>query len=26
VSAAGPLQRGSYGQMQIHALEFNVRR
>jgi hypothetical protein len=26
VSAAGPLQRGSYGQIQIHALEFNVRR
>jgi hypothetical protein len=26
VSAAGPLERGSYGQMQIHALEFNVRR
>jgi hypothetical protein len=26
VSAAGPLQRGSYGQLQIHALDFNVRR
>jgi hypothetical protein len=26
VSAAGPLQKGSYGQSQIHALEFNVRR
>lgn len=26
VSAAGPLQTGSYGQSQIHALEFNVRR
>jgi hypothetical protein len=25
VSAAGPLQRGSYGQMQIHAVEFHVR-
>jgi hypothetical protein len=26
VSAAGPVQTGSYGQSQIHALEFNVRR
>jgi hypothetical protein len=26
VSAAGPVQRGSYGQSQIHALEFHVRR
>jgi hypothetical protein len=26
VSAAGPLERGSYGQLQIHALDFNVRR
>jgi hypothetical protein len=25
-SAAGPVQRGSYGQSQIHALEFRVRR
>ena len=25
-SAAGPLEKGSYGQSQIHALEFNVRR
>ena len=25
VSAAGPLERGSYGQMQIHALEFHTR-
>jgi hypothetical protein len=25
VSAAGPLQRGSFGQMQIHALEFHTR-
>ena len=25
-SAAGPVQRGSYGQSQIHALEFHVRR
>jgi hypothetical protein len=25
VSAAGPLQRGSYGQMQIHAVEFHTR-
>ena len=25
-SAAGPLQTGSYGQSQIHALEFHVRR
>ena len=26
VSAAGPVQKGSYGQSQIHALEFKVRR
>lgn len=26
VSAAGPVQTGSYGQSQIHALEFRVRR
>jgi hypothetical protein len=26
VSAAGPVQKGSYGQSQIHALEFRVRR
>jgi hypothetical protein len=26
VSAAGPVQTGSYGQDQIHALEFHVRR
>jgi hypothetical protein len=26
VSAAGPVQEGSYGQSQIHALEFRVRR
>lgn len=26
VSAAGPVQTGSYGQSQIHALEFHVRR
>jgi hypothetical protein len=26
VSAAGPVQRGSFGQSQIHALEFHVRR
>jgi hypothetical protein len=26
VSAAGPVQRGSYGQSQIHALEFHARR
>jgi hypothetical protein len=26
VSAAGPLEKGSYGQSQIHALDFNVRR
>jgi hypothetical protein len=26
VSAAGPLEKGSYGQSQIHALVFNVRR
>jgi hypothetical protein len=26
VSAAGPVQTGSYGQEQIHALEFRVRR
>ncbi len=26
VSAAGPLEKGSYGQFQIHALQFNVRR
>jgi hypothetical protein len=26
VSTAGPLEKGSYGQSQIHALEFNVRR
>jgi hypothetical protein len=26
VSAAGPVQRGSYGQSQIHALVFHVRR
>jgi hypothetical protein len=26
VSAAGPLEKGSYGQFQIHALDFNVRR
>jgi hypothetical protein len=26
VSAAGPVQNGSYGQSQIHALEFRVRR
>jgi hypothetical protein len=26
VSAAGPVQTGSYGQKQIHALEFRVRR
>jgi hypothetical protein len=25
VSAAGPVQRGSYGQSQIHALEFHTR-
>jgi hypothetical protein len=25
-SAAGPVQRGSYGQWQIHALEFHARR
>jgi hypothetical protein len=25
VSAAGPVQKGSYGQSQIHALEFRVR-
>ena len=25
-SAAGPLQTGSYGQSQIHALEFHARR
>ena len=25
-SAAGPLQTGSYGQSQIHALEFHTRR
>ena len=25
-SAAGPVQTGSYGQSQIHALEFHVRR
>ena len=25
-SAAGPVQKGSYGQSQIHALEFSVRR
>ena len=25
-SAAGPVQRGSYGQAQIHALEFHLRR
>jgi hypothetical protein len=25
-SAAGPVQKGSYGQSQIHALEFRVRR
>jgi hypothetical protein len=25
VSAAGPVQRGSYGQSQIHALEFHAR-
>ena len=25
-SAAGPLQTGSYGQSQIHALEFHIRR
>jgi hypothetical protein len=25
-SAAGPVQRGSFGQSQIHALEFHVRR
>jgi len=25
VSAAGPLQKGSYGQMQIHAVEFHTR-
>ena len=25
-SAAGPLETGSYGQAQIHALEFHVRR
>jgi hypothetical protein len=25
-SAAGPVQRGSYGQSQIHALEFHARR
>jgi hypothetical protein len=26
VSAAGPVQRGSYGQSQVHALEFHARR
>jgi hypothetical protein len=26
VSAAGPVQRGSFGQSQIHALEFHTRR
>ena len=26
VSAAGPVQTGSYGQSQIHALEFRVHR
>jgi hypothetical protein len=26
VSAAGPVQRGSYGQKQIHALQFHARR
>jgi hypothetical protein len=26
ISAAGPVQRGSYGQDQIHALRFRVRR
>ena len=26
VSAAGPVQKGSYGQSQIHALEFHARR
>jgi hypothetical protein len=26
VSAAGPVQKGSYGQSQIHALEFRMRR
>ena len=26
VSAAGPVQTGSYGQSQIHALEFHARR
>jgi len=26
VSAAGPVQTGSYGQSQVHALEFRVRR
>jgi hypothetical protein len=26
VSAAGPVQRGSYGQSQIHALDFHARR
>jgi hypothetical protein len=26
VSAAGPLETGSYGQSQIHALELNVKR
>lgn len=26
VSAAGPVQRGSYGQSQVHALEFHLRR
>jgi hypothetical protein len=26
VSAAGPVQRGSYGQSQIHALVFHARR
>jgi hypothetical protein len=26
VSAAGPVQRGSYGQSQVHALEFHTRR
>jgi hypothetical protein len=26
VSAAGPVQRGSFGQSQIHALEFHARR
>jgi hypothetical protein len=25
-AAAGPVQRGSYGQSQIHALEFHARR